>query len=455
MRLHGVEAGKGIAGEIMNVVKQLRLRLGMIAVIVVAVPVLTMTPPAATAACVLLVAAWMVGTRAGRQSWAIARTGIATIPQRLGSSAVVVVGIASVVGVLVALLAMGAGVEATLKQSGSLDTAIVLQAGSRSEIGSRLPAETIAIVSDAPQVLRNAKDQPMASAELVVTAALATKHDGRAVNVGIRGVGEKVWELRPDISIIEGRMLRPGLQELIVGRGSRERLAGSDVGSTLKLNGQPFSIVGVFDSKDVYDSELWADRAVIASTFRRDGSAASSLKVQLTNAQEFEAFKVGLASDPRVEVETETTREFYNKQAEGLTRIIQTVCATVGVIMTLGAIFGALNAMYAAVADRSGEIAVLRAMGFRRVPVIASVLLEILLLAVLGGLLGVAVAWAAFDGFITSTTGGSGQVVFAFHVSPRLLWDGLTWALAIGLIGGLFPAARAAHMPITAGLRGT
>jgi putative ABC transport system permease protein len=343
--------------------------------------------------------------------------------------------------------------EATLKQSGTLDTAIVLQMGSGSEVGSLLPPETVAVVSDAPQILQNAQKHPIASAELVVTAALPAKNARRNVNVAMRGVEERIWELRPDVEIIAGRKFKPGLGELLVGYGSYEKLASSDIGSKLTLNGQSFTIVGIFDSKDACNSELWGDRTVLASAFHRGSNATSSIRVRLTDARDFDAFKVALAGDPRINVDAQTTREFYNRQSEPFTRLIHVVCVTVGIIMAFGAVFGALNAMYATITARSREIAILRAIGFRSVPVIGSVLLEMMLLAGAGGVAGAAIAWITFDGFIASTTGESGQIVFAFNASPALLWDGLTWALTIGLLGGLLPAVRAAYMPITAGLR--
>ena len=276
---------------------------------------------------------------------------------------------------------------------------------------------------------------------------------GHDANVVIRGVGERAWDLWPHVRITMGRRFTPGLQELIIGKGIHTEFAGTQIGSTLTLNGQPWAVVGIFDSGDAHSSEIWADTNVVGSAFQR-GTSKTSLTVQLTNAGALDTFKARLAGDPRLRVEVQTTRQYYGRQSSAFARIIRILGTTVGAIMAFGAVFGVLNTMYSTVAARAREIATLRAIGFRRVPMIVSVLLETMLLAVVGGAIGAATAWAIFDGFIASTVGAnSSQMVFAIRVSPTLLWIGFKWALAIALIGGLFPAVRAARMPIAAGLR--
>jgi putative ABC transport system permease protein len=416
------------------------------------VTLLFVLPPALLLGGLILLIAGLSFTAVGRQIGSVARVGIATIPKRLGASAVVVVGIAGVVGVLVGLLAMGAGFERTLKQTGNDDTVIVLQAGAQSEAASALAHDTAAIVSQAPQILRNAEGRPIVSPELLVGARLRKKSTGHDTNVAIRGVGERAWELRPRVRIIAGRKFKSGLHELIVGRSAHQQFSETDIGDALKLNGQSWTVVGIFDSGDAHNSELWADTDVVGSAFRR-GSGKTSLALQLTSAGAFDAFNSLLASDPRLRVTALTTLQYYSRQSQGLAKLTRILGATIGAIMALGAIFGALNTMYSAVAARAREIATLRAIGFLGVPVIVSVLMETMLLAATGGLLGAAIAWLLLDGFIASTMGSSGQIVFAFDVSPALLWNGLKWALAIGLVGGLFPAVRAARMPIVSGLR--
>jgi putative ABC transport system permease protein len=432
-----------------------KLGYGLLMAIGVIVPVLVLTtlPWWLLLVLIVLLVAWMTFTRTGRQSWSVTKVGIATIPQRLGSSSVVVVGIAGVVGVLVALLAMGAGFAATLQETGSDDTVIVMRAGAQTEINSVVDHDTAVLVTQAPQVLKNAQGRPLASPELVVIASLSKKSTGLDANVELRGVGERAWDLRPGTKIVAGRKFQAGLRELIAGKDAARQFKGLDVGSSLKLNGQVWNIVGQFDSSDSHNSELWGDTDVVGSTYRR-GSSTTSINMRLTDVGAFDALKATLATDPRIKVDVSTTREYYNKQSENLSQIINILGTTVGTIMAIGAIFGALNTMYAAVATRAREIATLRAIGFRGVPVVVSVLLETMLLAVLGGVLGAGLAWAIFDNYTASTLGSNfSQVVFAFNVSPLLLWNGLKWALAIGFIGGLFPAVRAARIPVTVGLR--
>jgi putative ABC transport system permease protein len=396
---------------------------------------------------------WLLLTRAGRQALSVTQVGILTIPQRLASSLVVVVGIAGVVGVLVAVLAMGAGFAATLKQTGSLDTAIVLRAGSQTELNSVLDHDTATLVAQLPQVLRNAQGEPIASPELVVVTSLPKKSTGLDANVELRGVGAHAWELRPGLRIIAGRRFQPGLRELIVGKGARSQFAALDLGSSIQLNGQSWTVVGAFETGDAYDSEIWGDADIVGPTYRR-GSSTTSVNVRLTDAGAFDAFKAALASDPRLKVDAKTTRAYYSDQSARLTSFINILGITIGSIMAIGAVFGALNTMYAAVAARTREIATLRAIGFRGIPVVVSVLLETMLLGLLGGVIGAGLAWLIFDNYTASTLGANfSQVVFAFRVSPSLLWTGLRWALVIGFLGGLFPALRAARMPVTAGLR--
>jgi putative ABC transport system permease protein len=365
-----------------------------------------------------------------------------------------VVGIAGVVGVLVAMLAMGEGFQSTLQQTGSDDTAIVLRGGSNAELNSVLDRDSINVILQAPGVARSADGKPVASAEQSVVANLPKRSDASVeANVPIRGVGDEAWILRPNVKIVQGRRFKPGLRELVVGQGAMRQFAGLDVGSRLRLAGQEWSIVGEFASGDSHDSELWGDAQTVASAYRR-GSSAQSVTVRLTSPQAFDTFKAALSSDPRLKVDVSTTREYFSKQSESLTKVIRIVGITVGVIMAIGAIFGALNTMFAAIASRAREIATLRAIGFRGLPVVVSVLMETMLLALLGGVLGGLISWLIFNGYTASTLGANfSQVVFQFKVSPELLWLGIKWAMAIGFVGGLFPAVRAARLPVTTALR--
>jgi putative ABC transport system permease protein len=428
--------------------------LGLVVLVIAGLLVWSHLPWTAVLALVVLLALWLVLTRRGRQTLSITSVGISTLRQRIGASLVVVVGIAGVVGVLVAMLAMGEGFQSTLQQTGSDDTAIVLRGGSNAELNSVLDRDSINVVIQAPGVARSAEGKPVASAEQSVVANLPKRSDASVeANVPIRGVGDEAWILRPNVKIVQGRRFKPGLRELVVGQGAMRQFAGLDVGSRLRLAGQEWSIVGEFASGDSHDSELWGDAQTVASAYRR-GSSAQSVTVRLTSPQAFDAFKAALSSDPRIKVDVSTTREYFSKQSENLTKVIRIVGITVGVIMAIGAIFGALNTMFAAIASRAREIATLRAIGFRGLPVVVSVLMETMLLALLGGVLGGLISWLIFNGYTASTLGANfSQVVFQFKVSPELLWLGIKWAMAIGFVGGLFPAVRAARLPVTTALR--
>jgi putative ABC transport system permease protein len=432
--------------------KKFLFNLVLVLLVIVAVLAWIRLPWIGVAALALLFALWLALSRSGRQAASVTAVGVSTIRQRAGSSSVIVIGIAGVVAVLVALLAMGEGLTATLASGGRSDTAIVLRGGAAAESASVLLRDDVLAVEQAPGVARDAAGKPVLSAELVVAASLKQKGSNEDANAQLRGVDAEAWALRPDLKIVQGRKFKPGLRELVVGQGAARQFAGVAVGDEVKLGTESWKVVGVFASGDAYDSELWADRQSVASAYRR-GNSAESVLVRLTNAAAFDGFKAALMSDPKLKVETSTTADYFARQSAGLAKTIRVVGLTVGVIMAIGAIFGALNCMFAAVASRAREIATLRAIGFRGVPVVVSVMLETMLLALAGGVLGALIVWLVFNGYTTSTLNGLTQVVFDFKVSPALMWSGLKWALAIGFIGGLFPAVRAARLPVTTALR--
>jgi putative ABC transport system permease protein len=399
-----------------------------------------------------LFALWLLFSRIGAQALAVTWSGLSTLPQRIGSTSVIVVGIGGVVGVLVALLSMAAGFEATLRQTGSDDTAIVLRAGSDAEISSGLARADTTLIAQAPGVLRDERDRPVYSPEVVVVASIPQRSTGTDANVELRGVGPRVWNLRSNVRITAGRAFKPGLRELVVGQGALGQFAGIDLGAVIRLNNQDWRVVGVFVSGDAHESELWGDAEAVATAYRREGF--QSVTLRLTDAPAIELVRAALTGDPRLRVDVETTRVYYNKQSGRLTTLIRALGTGIAVIMAIGAVFGAINTMYAAVAARSREIATLRALGFTGLPVVVAVLLEAMLLALAGGALGAAIAYALFHGYTVSTLGGNfSQVVFHFQVTPALLAQGLQWALGIGFLGGLLPALRAARIPITVALR--
>ncbi len=411
--------------------------------------------PGALALAVLL-AAWLSFTRRGRQALSVAGVGISTLGQRRGATAVIVVGIAGVVGVLVALLSMAEGYSDTLRKTGNTETAVVMRGASASEVMSVLARDSVTLIPQAPGIARNAKGEPIASDELVVAANLpvpggAADEEG---SVQLRGVGEQAWAVRPQVTIIAGKRFTPGLRELIVGRGAARQFAGLTVGNKIHLGAQEWIVSGIFASGDAMESEIWADANVVADTYRRGGSRAS-VTVRLAEPRAFGTFKAALDANPQLKVDVSTTLDYFNKQSEGMTKFLRIIGITVGAIMAIGAMFGALNTMFAAVAARAREIATLRAIGFTGLPVVVAVMLETMLLALIGGAIGGLAAYFIFNGYGASTmaAGSVGQLRFELRVSPELLWTGLKWALAIGFIGGLFPALRAARMPVTTALR--
>ncbi len=434
--------------------KQWLSNLLSVLLLAVMLAVWIMLPWPGVLAVAVAVGLWLLFTRSGRLALAATRIGVASLPQRWGASSVVVVGIAGVVGVLVAMLAMGQGFQATLNSTGDDTTAIVLRGGSQAETNSVITRDQVPLLSTLPGVAKDAQGRPMISPELSQVVNLVSKGDGTDVNAQFRGVGEMAWAVHDKVKVTEGRPFKPGLREIVVGKGAQGQFRGLEVGKSLTLGNQQWTVVGVFNSGDAHDSELWTDAETLANTYQR--SAWQSISVRTAGKAGFDQFKAGVAADPRLKLDVETTRAYYAKQGGGLNTLIKVLGTVIGAIMAVGAVFGALNTMYAAVATRAREIATMRAIGFRGLPVVTAIMLETMLLALIGGLLGGLVAWAIFNGYSVSTIGSNfSQVVFQFKVSPELLWSGLKWALGIGLVGGLFPALRAARLPITTALRET
>ena len=433
----------------------LTLLLILLLIVVLAAWVMLVAWPVALVLVVLL-AAWLAATRSGRRALSVTNVGISTLGQRLGSSAVIVVGIAGVVGVLVAMLAMAEGYAETLRKTGSEDTAIVLRGASAAEVASGLDRDSVVQIAQTPGIARDAKGEPLASPETVVAANLPIK--GGAVDedgsVQLRGVGAQAWAVRPQVRIVDGKPFTPGLRELIVGKGAARQFAGLVPGHEIRLGSQKWMVTGVFTSGDALESEIWADANVVAEMYER-GSSRNSVTVRLADPKGFAAFKSALEANPQLKIDASTTLDFFSKQSEGTSRLIRIIGIVVGSIMAIGAMFGALNTMFAAVAARAREIATLRAIGFAGLPVVVAILLETMLLALAGGVIGGAAAWLLFNGYAASTmaAGTVGKLSFELHVTASVLWQGLKWALAIGFIGGLFPAVRAATMPVTSALR--
>jgi len=409
-------------------------------------------PLAGVLLLIMLLLVWLCLTRSGRLAAATMQVGLSSLPQRWGAASVVVIGIGGVVAVLVSMLAMAAGFRATLDASGSEDTAIVLRGGAYTEVNSVIAREQAILLDNLDGVTRNAQGRGLISPEIAQVIYLHSRADGSEANVQLRGVGPLAFDIRANVRMIEGRAFRPGLREIIVGQGVARQYQGVNVGDILRLRNQDWTVVGIFASGDTQESELWTDIETLSSFYRRN--AYQSVMVKLDGEDGLTRFQTALDADPRLKLDTETTRSYFSRQAGSMSRVIDILGTVIGAVMAIGAVFGALNSMYAAVAARAREMGTLRAIGFGGLPVAAAVLLETLLLALIGGVLGGALSYFVFNGYSASTMGSNfSTIVFAFDVTPESLWTGLKWALGIGLVGGLFPALRAARVPITGALR--
>ncbi len=376
------------------------------------------------------------------------------MPQRLASSVVAVIGVGAVVGVFAGVLSMASGFEKTMLSAGSEGTAVVIRAGSSSELSSGLSNNQVQVIANAPGVLRD-DDGPVMSAELYVLVDLAKKSNNSEGNLPLRGVQDGAIKVRDNISIVEGRIFETGKNELIVGRAAQQTFVGLDVGSLIPFGLTEWTVVGVFDDNgSVSESELWTDVRVLQSIYRR-GNSFQSVRVKLEAPDAIDSFTENLKEDPRIDPDVYTEKEFYSQQSESLATFIRLIGYPLTFLMAIGAIFGALNTMYSSVSARGKEIATLRALGFGPLSILVSTIIESATLAVLGGVLGGGLAWLFLNGYTVSTLNGASfsLVVFDFAVSPDLLVQGLIAAVIIGLVGGLFPAIRAVRIPVSVALR--
>ena len=388
------------------------------------------------------------------QTLAVASLSIRTIPQRASSSAVAMIGIAGVVIVFVAVLSIGEGFRAAMTQAGAPDRAVVMRSGADSEMVSGLAGADTDVIKQAPGLLR-VSNRPVASAELYVLVDLNKRSTGTAANVPLRGIGVEAQEVRSEAKIIEGRMFQFGTNEAIVGRAANRQFAGVDLGSEFTSGNLRLRIVGVFESNgSVGETEIWCDSHLIQGVYER-GNSYQSVLAKLDSPAAFDTFKNWLTTNPQLNVQVLRESDFYAQQSQVMSSLIRGIGYTIAVLMGIGAVFGAILTMYTAVSSRTREIATLRALGFNTGSVLISVLAESLALAAIGGLVGGLTAYVAFNGYQTSTMNFQtfSQVAFAFAVTRSLLIQGLTYALAMGLIGGLLPAIKAARLPIATALR--
>lgn len=396
---------------------------------------------------------------ASRGSWfvqfgTLLGVNLRTLGQRRGAALAAVVGIAGVVAVLVAVLSIAQGILQTMEKSAGVNNTIVLRSGSDTEMMSGLSGDEARLIAEAPGIARTAAG-PLASSELFVIINLPKKSTGTDANVPLRGVVPPAFEIRDRLQLIEGRIFEWGLAEIVVGIGASRQFSGLELGDEIEVGRDSWPVVGIFAADGgIAESEIWCDAAVLQSAYRR-GNSYQSVYARLDSAESFTEFKDSLTSDPRLNVKVLREEDYYSSQTTMVYNLITGLGTLVAGLMGLGAVFGALNTMYSAISARTREIATLRALGFRASPVVGAVIFESLALAALGGLVGGGLAYFAFDGFRTSTMNFSSfsQIAFAFNVTPSLLVQGIVYALLIGLVGGLFPAIRAARMPIASALR--
>ncbi len=389
-----------------------------------------------------------------RQIVAVTLLNLRTVPQRFGSSAVAVVGIAGVVVVLVAVLSIAEGFRAAMVGAGAPDRAIVMRSGADSEMTSGLGGPETDIIKQAPGLARDGRTA-VASAELFVIIDLPKVSTGTPANVPMRGIEPAALQVRNEVSIVEGRMLQFGTNEVVVGAAAARQFAGLTVGSEIRSGQVVWTVVGLFEADgSVAETELWCDARTLQGAYRR-GNSYQSVLARLDSAGSFDTFKDWLTSNPQLNVSVRRETEYYAAQSRTLTSLIQTIGFAIAALMAIGAIFGAVLTMYTAVATRAREIATLRALGFDSMAVLVSVLAESMVLAALGGISGGLLAYVFFNGYQTSTMNFQtfSQVAFAFRVTPALLVLGLGWSMVMGLVGGVFPAFRASRLPISKALR--
>ncbi|MBN1552097.1 ABC transporter permease [bacterium] len=378
-----------------------------------------------------------------------------SIKERWTSTLVAVLSIAGVVAVFIAVLAMAQGFRKTLVASGSPGNALVLRGGASSEMESAVTLEQVKIIGDAPGVARDDTGQPLISPEVVVIAAFPLRSTGTDANVQIRGVSEKALKVRTFVDIVDGKFFSPGLPELVVGINARDNYSGFDLGSTVSFGGRSWRVVGIMASNgSSFDSEMWCDAVVLNQTYKRPENIFQSVTVSLISPDQLEAFKNTLTSDPRLTVSAISERSYYEKQSIMVFTLIEILGFLIASVMGIGAMFGAINTMYSAVSARTREIATLRAIGFRGGTIVASFMLEAVIIAVCGGILGTIII-LPIHGNMASTMNWQtfSHLSFAFMITPAIIFQGLGFAAGVGFLGGLFPAYRAARIPVATALR--
>jgi putative ABC transport system permease protein len=374
-----------------------------------------------------------------------------SIPQRFLSSCVIVIGIAGVVGVLVSVLGMAMSFSEFVTSTGRADRAIVMRTGANAEVSSVLGMDEAFTIIGKPGVAHDADGDALATRDMIRGVNLIRKENGVRAGLTVRGVSPQAFSVRPEIELVEGRMFERGLREIIVGKAAQDEFAGLGIGEKVTLRDSQWTVVGSFVSGDSFASSLLTDVDLLLSEYQRTGP--SSVTVLLESDDAFGTFADAVTTDPTLSVDVVRETEYYAQQSQQLRGLLDAIVYFVGGIMAVGALFAALNTMYSAVSARAVEIATLRAIGFGSTGVVVSVLSESLLLALLGAFLGASIAWLLFGGNTISMGGSVGSAIFELKITPVLLAIGIGWACAVGLLGGLFPAVRAARLPVATALR--
>jgi putative ABC transport system permease protein len=388
-----------------------------------------------------------------KQTLKIVGFNLRAIPQRWGSSLISVVGIACVVAVFVGLFAIAATFQNILNSGTDAETLLILSEGAEFEGNSNLDRETANIIGES-QFVRHDSSGALASFELIRPISANRSGADDPVNINVRGVTPTAWKIRSGFRLTEGRLIQAGRYELIAGAAARSQFAGLDIGSSITIAGTQWEVVGIFENEGgAIESELWGDLNSVQSAFRI-GDTLHSVRVKLADFSQQQAFTDELDQDPRVSVSVRSEALYIEESSNGFIQIVRLLSTPLVVVMALGAVFAALNTMYSSVAARTREIATLRALGFRFMPIALSVLSESLLLALLGALLGAGAVYIALDGYATNSNFLSNtQYAFSFVVTRQLIGNGILWALVMGFVGGLTPAVRAGRMSIVAALR--
>src|SRR6267378_3163100 len=379
---------------------------------------------------------------------------VRSVKARWTSTIVAVAGIAGTVGVFIAMLSLARGFRATLVSSGSADNALITRAGATSEMTSGVPIDSVKVIQDAPGIARG-PEGPLLTPEAVLMAPIPLRSTGTDANVELRGVSPNVFAIRRNVKIIEGRMFQPGLSELVVGKNAKVTYSGLTLGNTIGLGSVRWQVVGIFDAGgSAFDSEVWGDAHLLNGAYKRPDTFSQSVTVHLTSPAALQQLRDSLTTDPRLNVDVTREIDYYAKQSTRMTQLITILGGFVALIMAIGAVFGALNTMYSAVAERGREIATMRALGFGGPSVVFSFVIEALLIASIGGLVG-CIAVLPLNGLTTGAMNLQtfSHVAFAFKITTELLVKGIVFALVMGIIGGLLPAMRAASMPVASALR--